>query len=167
MAIKSLHNEAGFTLVEILCVLAVLGLTAGLVVLNLPKGEDPFEARLEKFATQLNIAQRESTIDGKMRGLEVQAEGFDLLQYSGEWEVLQEQDWGNAYKVALKVEDEIIDFKDRAKLLKKDEDIIAIPLIRFDPTEGATDFELEIQGPERRFILAPDNRGRVTVEPVL
>ena len=167
MAIKPRHNEAGFTLVEILCVLALLGLTAGLVVLNLPKGEDPFEMRLEKLATQINIAQRDSTIDGKMRGLEVQAEGFDLLQYAGEWEVLRGSDWGDAYKVNLKVENEVIDFKDRAKLLAKNKDVIPVPLIRFDPTEGVTDFELEIQGPERRFILAPDLRGRIKVEPVL
>ena len=94
MAIKAKQNEAGFTLVEILCVLAVLGLTAGLIVLNLPQGEDPFDDRIQTFAAQFNIIQQDSYIDGKTRGLEINTDGFELLQYSEDWSNVTEQSWG-------------------------------------------------------------------------
>ncbi len=164
MAVSASHKEAGFTLVEILCVLAVLGLTAGLVVLNLPRGEDPFKAEMQKFATQLNIAARDSAIDGRIRGIEIDADGYDLLEYSGEWETRVEAEWNDVFSVDLKVEDEIIDFKDRAKIIAKSKDIVAVPLITLDPMGGVTDFELEIEGRETTFLLMPDERGRIIAE---
>lgn len=166
MAVSRRHNDAGFTLVEILCVLAVLGLTAGLVVLNLPRGEDPFRAEMQKFATQLNIAARDSAIDGRIRGIEIDADGYDLLEYSGDWKKTVEADWKDVFGVELKVEDEFIEFKDRAKIITKSEDITVAPLITLDPTGGVTDFELEIEGRETTVKLIPDERGRVIAEIV-
>jgi len=67
LAIERPHKEAGFTLVEVLCVLALLGLTTGLVVLNLPKPAPAFEKEATGVTTLLNLAARESVIDGKSR----------------------------------------------------------------------------------------------------
>jgi len=69
LAIERPHKEAGFTLVEVLCVLALLGLTTGLVVLNLPKPAPAFEKEATGVTTLLNLAARESVIDGKSRDL--------------------------------------------------------------------------------------------------
>jgi len=71
LAVKRAHKEAGFTLVEILCVLALLGLTAGLVVLNLPKPAPAFKVEAQNLATLMNVAARQSIIDGKVRGIDL------------------------------------------------------------------------------------------------
>ena len=163
MAIKAKQNEAGFTLVEILWVLAVLGLTAGLIVLNLPQGDDPFDDRIQTFAAQFNIIQQDSYIDGKTRGLEINTDGFELLQYSEDWSNVTEQSWGDVFNVKLTVEDEIIDFTNRQKILDDAEDIILPPLIQFNPLEGVTAFELDIQTQSKTYRLSPDIRGKITV----
>lgn len=164
MAVAKAHKEAGFTLVEILCVLAVLGLTAGLVVLNLPRAEDSFKSEVQSFAAQLNIATRESMIDGRVRGVEINETGYSLLEYSGEWNQLTAAEWRDAFKVELSIEDQKIDFKDRAKVIASQPDAVSAPLILLDPTGGLTSFELELEGRETRYRLIPDLRGRVTVE---
>lgn len=167
MAVKPAHKEAGFTLVEILCVLAVLGLTAGLVVLNLPRAEDPFKTEVQTFATQLNIAMRDSAIDGRVRGVEVNEGGYALLEYSGDWAQITSTEWQDVFKVQLSIEDQRIDFKDRAKVLAGQTDTIAAPLIYLDPTGGVTAFELEMEGRETSYRLTTNLRGRVSVEPIL
>lgn len=166
MAIGPKQNEAGFTLVEILCVLAVLGLTAGMVVLNLPRGEDPFKAEVQNFATRLNIAARDSAIDGRIRGVEIDSTGYELLEYSGEWTELGSKDWNDVFKVELSIEDQRIDFKDRAKVIAASKEITPAPLIYLDPTGGVTAFKLELQGRETAYQLSTDMRGRITAEPV-
>lgn len=164
MAIRVEQNEAGFTLVEIMCVLVVLGLTAGLVVLNLPQGEDPFDERIETYVAQFNILQQDSYIDGKTRGLEINKDGFELFHYAEDWSYLTEQVWGDVFDVKLVIEDEIIDFVDRKKIIDDAEDNILPPLIRFDPLEGVTDFELEIETQTKTYRLSPDSRGKITID---
>lgn len=163
---KSPLNDAGFTLVEILCVLAVLGLTAGLVVLNLPRGEDPFKAEVQTFATHLNIAARDSAIDGRIRGIEINETGYDLLEYSGEWRDISSTEWNDVFDVQLSIEDQVIDFNDRAKVLASAEKgEKTAPLIHLDPTGGVTLFTLELEGRDLTYQLTTDLRGRVIAEP--
>jgi len=85
LAVTPAHKEAGFTLVEILCVLALLGLTAGLVVLNLPKPAPAFKVEAQNLATLMNVAARQTVIDGKVRGIDLTTGRIDIFQYDGEW----------------------------------------------------------------------------------
>ena len=161
MAVAPLHKDAGFTLVEILCVLALLGLTAGLVVLNLPKPAPPFRTEVQSVTTLLNLAARQSIIDGKSRGIDMTAGRLDIFAYDGEWVSDRQQDFTDIYGVELTVEGAEIDLAAREKKKEKSD---LPPLIYFDATGNVTPFILSLEGREESFILSPDPRGRIVME---
>lgn len=167
MAVTCPHNsatlckQAGFTLVEILCVLALLGLTAGLVVLNLPKPAPPFRTEVQSVTTLLNLAARQSVIDGKSRGIDISTGRLDILEYDGEWVLEREQAFTDVYDMALVVEGAKIDFNARDKKKEKTD---LPPLIYFDATGNVTPFNLSLEGREESFSLTPDARGRIVME---
>ncbi len=151
--------DAGFTLVEILCVLALLGLTAGLVVLNLPKPKPPIQSEVQILATTLNVAVRKSVIDGKVRAIDVDVGGIELFLYDGEWESETRRDFSEIARIDLEVEDHRVDLKARAK-----SKVELPPLIQFEPTGNVTPFTLSMSGRGGSFVLSPDLRGNITVE---
>lgn len=161
MAVAASHKEAGFTLVEILCVLALLGLTAGLVVLNLPKPAPPFRTEVQSVTTLLNLAARQSVIDGKSRGIDLTTSQLDILEYDGEWISDRQQAFTDVYDMELTVEGAEIDLSDRQKKKEKTE---LAPLIYFDATGNVTPFSLSLEGREESFTLSPDARGRIVME---
>lgn len=156
-------KDAGFTLVEILCVLALLGLTAGLVVLNLPKPAPPFKAEVTGVTTLLNLAARESIIDGKSRGVDFTTGGIEILRYDGEWVAEQDHVFSHVSGLGLIVEQQDIDVADRTRSKEKEEEDFP-PLIYFDATGNVTPFTLSLNGRDESFTLAPDARGRIVAE---
>ena len=141
--------------------LALLGLTAGLVVLNLPKPAPPFRAEVQSVTTLLNLAARQSVIDGKSRGIDITTGQLDILAYDGEWVSDRQQVFTDVYDIALLVEGAEIDLITREK--KKEETDLP-PLIHFDATGNVTPFSLSLEGREESFTLAPDARGRIVME---
>jgi type II secretion system protein H len=162
LAIKRVNNEAGFTLVEVLCVLALLGLTAGLVVLNLPKPAPAFRTEVQSITTLLNLAARQSIIDGKSRGLDLTTGQLDILEYNGEWVSERQSEFADIYGLNLVVDGLEIDLTDREKKKEKSD---LPPLIYFDATGNVTPFTLSLNGREESFTLMPDARGRIIMEP--
>lgn len=158
---KSGHKEAGFTLVEVLCVLALLGLTAGLVVLNLPKPAPPFRTEVQSVTTLLNLAARQSIIDGKSRGIDISNSQLNILEYDGEWVSERQRDFTDVYGLNLAIEGQEIDLNAREK--KKEKADLA-PLIYFDATGNVTPFSLSLEGREESLTLSPDARGRIVME---
>lgn len=157
MAVAAFDNDDGFTLVEVLCVLVILGLATGLVVLNLPTRAPALETQLKQVSAQLNIAARNAQIDGQIRGLDIAPDGYELFNYDADWTSQGAQAWPDVRRVKLNVDGTIVDFKARAKL----ED--PRPLIVFDPTEGVTPFALEVQSRDGEYILASDDSGKISV----
>ena len=161
-ATRSNSTEAGFSLVEILCVLVILGLSAGLVVLNLPKGPDAFEDATAKFTAQLNLAARDSVIDGRTRGLNITASGYELFNYDTDWNSAGTTQWDAVDRVKLTVDGEVVDLKAASRLA---DDAPARPIILFEPTGGVTPFTLSLQGKDGGVSLSPDRRGRIIGTP--
>jgi len=156
LAVSCPHKEAGFTLVEVLCVLALLGLTAGLVILNLPKPEPSFQTEVKALTTTLNLAARQSVIDGKTRGLDMDREGIEVFVYDGAWVSEKRGDFVGVYGLELDIEGQTIDFNDRAKSKKK-----LPPFIHFDATGTITPFELSLLGNDQAYEISPDPRGQI------
>ena len=159
--VTDINKQAGFTLVEVLCVLALLGLTAGLVVLNLPKPAPPFQTEVQRVTALLNLAARQSIIDGKSRGLDFTTSQLNIFEYDGEWIEDRHQGFTDVSGINLTVEGLDIDLNAREKKKEKSD---LPPLIYFDATGNVTPFRLSINGRDESFIIAPDARGRIVME---
>lgn len=160
MAVITSDKEAGFTLVEMLCVLALLGLTAGLVVLNLPKPAAPFQQEVRGATTILNLAARASIIDGKSRGVDFTTGDMEVFHYDGEWISEVQHEFLNLHGLNLRIEQQEIDLSARTKLKEKSD---LPPLIYFDATGNVTPFTLSLKGRDDSFLLEPDPRGRIVM----
>lgn len=167
MAVKTAKQDSGFTLVEVLCVLALLGLTAGLVVLNLPRPTPPLKTEVLGAATLLNLAARQSVIDGKSRGVDFTTEGLEIYRYDGDWVSEEKREFSYISRINISIENQEVDLVGRTKKKEQsedsEEDDIA-PLIHFDATGNVTLFKLSLDGIEESFTLIPDPRGRVVIE---
>lgn len=69
------------TLVEVMAVLFIVGLTAGIVTLTLPQRPTEEQASAQAFATVLRDAQEQAIYAGQPVGLKLNDRGYTLLQW--------------------------------------------------------------------------------------
>jgi len=100
-------KKAGFTLVELLMVVAILGLAAGAVVLSVPDPRPSVAADAERFAARLVRAREEAILSNQPVAVEVSAAGYGFAVFDGErWSPLEagpfaSQAWTEGTSVAL------------------------------------------------------------------
>ncbi|CAI3810334.1 hypothetical protein GLGCALEP_06168 [Pseudomonas sp. MM221] len=82
------RRTRGFTLLELLVVLAVLGLVAGMAGLSL--GGDPQRQAFQQanfFVQMLQHARQRAVLEGAMLGIRLDAQGYQLLRRTvGGWD---------------------------------------------------------------------------------
>lgn len=76
-----LSSQAGMTLVEVMAVLFIIGLTAGLVTLTLPERPTAEQASAQAFARVLREAQDQAIMAGQPVGLQLTEQGYGLVQW--------------------------------------------------------------------------------------
>ncbi|MEO1323661.1 MAG: GspH/FimT family pseudopilin [Pseudomonadota bacterium] len=76
-----LSSQAGMTLVEVMAVLFIIGLTAGLVTLTLPERPTEEQASAQAFARVLREAQDQAIMAGQPVGLQLTEQGYGLVQW--------------------------------------------------------------------------------------
>jgi general secretion pathway protein H len=92
-------GERGFTLVELLIVLAVLGLLAGVAVARWPASDDAVRSEAAALATRLAAARDQAIIEGRAYALVVEPGGYRFERRAqGGWEApaesaLRERRW--------------------------------------------------------------------------
>lgn len=69
------------TLVEVMTVLFIIGLTAGLVTLTLPQRPTEEQASAQAFARVLTEAQEQAIFAGQPIGLRLTERGYSLVQW--------------------------------------------------------------------------------------
>ncbi|MCR9193668.1 MAG: GspH/FimT family pseudopilin [Hyphomonas sp.] len=69
------------TLVEVMTVLFIIGLTAGIVTLTLPQRPTEEQASAQAFATVLRNAQDQAIFAGQSLGLQLTDRGYALVQW--------------------------------------------------------------------------------------
>ncbi|WP_265528076.1 GspH/FimT family protein [Sphingomicrobium marinum] len=80
----------GFTLVELLVVLVILGLAAGAVALTLPTGDDRVRGEATAFAGKVAALRDRAILEGRPAGLWVQPSGYGFeVREEGAWVPLE------------------------------------------------------------------------------
>jgi general secretion pathway protein H len=99
--------EHGFTLVEMMVVLAILALAATAVILTIGPGGANAEHQAARFAARVAVLRDRSVIEGRGLGLWVTASGFGFEQRrDGQWQPLDEgrlapRDWDAGTAVSV------------------------------------------------------------------
>lgn len=89
------NGRAGFTLVELLMVVAILGLAAGAVVLAVPDPRPAVGAEAERFAARLSRARDEAVLSNRPVAVEITATGYAFTVFDGAtWSALTEGPFG-------------------------------------------------------------------------
>ncbi|MFN3214700.1 MAG: GspH/FimT family pseudopilin [Henriciella sp.] len=74
-------SERGMTIVEVLMVVFIIGLTAGIVTLSLPQRPTAEQAGAQAFARVLGEAQDQAILSGQPVGLKLTDDGYMLMQW--------------------------------------------------------------------------------------
>lgn len=174
------RSQYGFTLVEVLTVVVILGLMAGVVVLSLPTREDPGKVAAFRLAMDVRAAQERAITHGELAGLSVTGAGWDFSVYRrGAWQDLTlpgTEEAGRelppALALSLLPDSEPVEGtaggSRRFSLSRRgeEEEAETMPVILFFPAGDVTAFTATITGPLRdwRVVMAAD--GTVRVEAI-
>ena len=84
----------GFTLVELMVVLVILGLAATAVVLAMPEQGGSLQAEAERFAARAKAARDSAIVEARPVALTIDAGGYAFARRSGgEWHAGQRHAW--------------------------------------------------------------------------
>lgn len=134
---KQADGEAGFSLLEIMAVLVIIGIMSAAVVLSLNIGGADETDEADRFIFRINQLAKDSVYSGKANALSISEGGIHLMRFSNnEWQILHETPLPERFKATLEIEDEII----------RDIPEEPTPLILFEPTGEITDFTLSVNG---------------------
>lgn len=139
----------GFTLVELLVVVAILGVTASVVVLAASDGRPSVAREAERFAARLVRAREEAVLTNQAVDVALGGQGYSFRhRVAGEWRPLAEGafapvDWSRGTTVT-----------DESKSGR----------ITFDETGGAVPVKVVLSRGERSTHVAVDSAGNVRVD---
>lgn len=142
-------RRAGFTLVELLMTVAIMGVAAGAVVLSAPDPRPSVGEDAERFAARLQRAREEAILSNRAVAVEASAGGYAFAAFDGErWSPLQEGPfWREPWS----------------------EGVVAGPVepplrVTFDPTGAAEPARLVLSRDSRSIAVAVDGAGEVSID---
>lgn len=143
----------GFTLVEVLVVLAILGLAGSAVALTLPDPGAGLDRQAQRLGVHLVRAREEAILGTRMVELVAEPAGYRFArQRFGGWQPLREGPFApTAWEDGVRPE--FARQSSRASF-------------RFDPVGGAQPQALVLGDGTRRLRVAVDGHGRVRIDPV-
>ena len=148
---RRITKEAGFTLVEILSVLVVIGLMSSVVILSMPQPKSELDKQAQRLSVELNALAQDGLISGSVTAAGFSKDGYALYTFeNSEWTERVSAEWQDSYRMTLT--------RASAKLeLPKKAD----PIILFQPTGLSTPFEFTLSDRETKYALKTAGDGRV------
>ena len=136
-------REAGFSLVELLAVLAILSLMVGAVVMNLPESDQAFDVEAQSLHAKVGAFLDDGAQAGEIRALGVATEGLALYRHDGlEWREVSRHAWPEEARISLIIEDS------RESLPEE-----ASPDYLFEPYGVVSDLNVQMDGRESSYNL--------------
>ena len=145
------RHERGATIVEVLMVVFIIGLTAGIVTLSIPQRPTAEQASAQAFATVLRQAQDQAILSGQPVGLRLSDSGYALVQW-------RQERWlpaGRAEVFPRRM--------DITPILEAPEMPEGWPDLVFDPTGIVPPAEFQLRGRGVRIDIALNESGEVSL----
>lgn len=159
-------RSAGFTLVEVLVALMIVGLLSATVVLTMPLAHDPAEVEVKRFMARLTLAAQDSVLAGAPTGVVLESNGYRFFQYArGGWKAIESDaamapvEWDKDVTVNLNSTQAGTSIGAAAK----DEQAPTQPAIVFSPTGLATPFTISIKSPSSQYTVSGDAFGAISM----
>lgn len=150
--------EAGFSLLEALVTLMIVGLLAGAVALSTPAPHAEAKAEAERLAARLMLARDDSILKNRIVGLMMteQGYGFSRLEAEG-WRAVEE----TAPLRFRTLPDSV-----QARVLRERGHDPAPVAVRFDPLGQASPAEIAVEGGGGAYRVQVSATGAVGVERI-
>ena len=150
---RRITKDSGFTLVEILCVLVVIGLMSSVVILSMPTPKSNLEKQAILLSGQLNALAQDGLISGTVNAAGFSKEGYALYSFeNSKWTQRASGEWDDNYRLSFTRASATIE-------MPKTTD----PIIMFQPTGLSTPFELTLSDRDAKYVLKTDGDGRVNL----
>ncbi len=146
-SVSATKRRAGFTLVELMMTVAIMGLAAGAVVMTLPDPQPSVSEAADVFAARLMRAREEAVLANRPTAVEVTRAGYAFAAFDGaRWSPLNEgpfraRPWDEAVSV----------------------DVDQPLRIVFDPTGAAEPTRVTLSRDGRNRSVVVDGAGEVSI----
>ena len=96
------RREKGFTFIELMVVIFIIGLAASAVILAIPDEGGSVYAEAERFAARAKAARDNAIIESRPAALRLGPEGYALsVRRAGEWRESGRFEWASGTRVGL------------------------------------------------------------------
>lgn len=150
------RSSGGFTLVEVLLVLLIAGILAGITLPNLSFRQASSKDEAERLASVIEHAQVMAASLGSPLGLEIGAGQYEFLRWSGTWSPLESGDLLGRYRLPADILME--------SQADPDSGLAAPRIIRFPPAGYPSAFAIRVTGAGHAWLVRGNLAGRVFVE---
>lgn len=83
---RAYRGQAGFTLVEVLLVVFIVGLSTTLVIMNIPPGPERIEAAAAEIEADMEALRERAIVTGILHGVEVHDDRYEVVRrVEGAW----------------------------------------------------------------------------------
>ena len=148
------QNEAGFSLLELLVVLVIIGLMSATVVLTMRAPAETEADYQETLLGTLNQTTKTAIYTGRVHALSASEAGLHLMVYANrEWTVQQDFTSVDFSIGQLEIEGSEVDLPETPT-----------PLVLFEPTGEVTDFALDFRSAAQDVTLTVSETGALIFE---